>query len=112
AKDFADAVGRQTPESDFAAPLEDFMDGEVAFEDEVAAVFDLRHRVEARQVHLAAFPLGEFGAQKERPIVELLRMICGLSRSATACSAAHRPPPGERCRSCGNIPYEYSKGDN
>src|SRR5947208_2515446 len=85
AKDFADAVGRQTPESDFAAPLEDFMDGEVAFEDEVAAVFDLRHRVEARQVHLAAFPLGEFGAQKERPIVELLRMICGLSRSATAC---------------------------
>src|SRR5204862_3302083 len=71
AEDFADAVRRQTPESDFAAPLEDFMDREVTFEDEVAAVFDLRHRVEARQVHLAAFPLGEFGAQKERPVVEL-----------------------------------------
>src|SRR5436309_1292070 len=71
AEDFADAVRRQTPESDFAAPLEDFMDGEVTFEDEIAAVFDLCHRVEARQVHLAAFPLGEFGAQKERPVVEL-----------------------------------------
>ena len=41
AEDLADPVGRQTPEADFAAPLEDLMDGEVALEDEVAAVFDL-----------------------------------------------------------------------
>src|SRR6266568_7805484 len=71
AKDFADAVRRQTPESDFAAPLEDFMDGEVTFENEVAAVFDLRHRVETRQVHLAAFALGELRPQDECPVVEL-----------------------------------------
>src|SRR6266478_4691354 len=57
---------------DFAAALEDFMDGEVAFEDEVAAVFDLRQRVEARQVHLAAFPLGELWSEEECPVVELL----------------------------------------
>ena len=38
AEDFADAVRRQTPESDFAAPLEDFMDGEV-FADLLAFVY-------------------------------------------------------------------------
>ena len=48
------------------------MDGEVAFEDEVTAVFDLCHRVEARQVHLAAFPLGELWSEEECPVVELL----------------------------------------
>ena len=36
AEDLADAVGRQPPESDFATALEDFVDGKVAFEDEVA----------------------------------------------------------------------------
>src|SRR6266566_3787157 len=72
AEDFADTVRRQTPQADFAAALEDFMDGEVAFEDEVAAVFDLRQRVEARQVHLAAFPLGELWSEEGCPVVELL----------------------------------------
>jgi hypothetical protein len=31
------------------------VDGKVAFEDEVPAVFDLRDGVEARQAHLASF---------------------------------------------------------
>jgi hypothetical protein len=41
AKDFTDLVGGQSPQSDFAAPLEDLVDGELALEDEVAAVLDL-----------------------------------------------------------------------
>ena len=57
AEDLADAVGRQPPQADFAASLEDFVDGEVAFEDEVPAVLDLRDGIEARQAHLAAFLL-------------------------------------------------------
>jgi hypothetical protein len=46
AEDLADAVGRQTPESDFATALEDLVNGEVACEDEVAAILDLRDGVE------------------------------------------------------------------
>ena len=48
AEDFADPVRRQTPQADFAAAFEDFMDGEVAFEDEVAAVM-CRPRICGRQ---------------------------------------------------------------
>src|SRR5438045_2220448 len=59
AEDLTDAVGRQPPEADLAASFEDFVDREVAFENEIAAVLDLRDGVKARQVHLAAFFLGE-----------------------------------------------------
>ncbi len=45
AEDLADAIGRQTPEPEFAAALEDLVDGKVALEDEVAAVLDLRDGV-------------------------------------------------------------------
>ena len=57
AEDLADAVRRQPPQADLATALEDLVDGEVAFEDEVPAVLDLRDGVEARQTHLAAFLL-------------------------------------------------------
>src|SRR5436305_7479611 len=71
-EEFTDTVCCQAPQADFAAALEDFVDGKVAFEDEVAAVFDLGDRIEARQVHLAALPRGELRPQKECPVVELL----------------------------------------
>ena len=48
------------------------MDGEVSLEDEVAAVFDLRDRIEARQIDLLAFPIGELGPQDKGPVVEAL----------------------------------------
>ena len=72
AEDLADPVGRQPPEADFAASLEDLVDGEVAFEDEVPAVLDLGDGVEPRQVHLAAFLFGKLRPQDEGPVVELL----------------------------------------
>ena len=62
----------QAPQPELAAPLKDFVDGEVPFEDEVAAVLDLGDGVEARQVHAAALLLGELRSQDERPVVELL----------------------------------------
>ena len=55
AEDLADAVGREPPQADLAAALEDLVDGEVAFEDEVPAVFDLRDGIEPRQVHFPPF---------------------------------------------------------
>ena len=70
AEDLADPVGRQPPEPEFAASLEDLVDGKVAFEDEVAAILDLRDGVEARQVHLAAFLVGELRPQDQGPVVE------------------------------------------
>src|ERR1700685_731233 len=48
AEDLTDSMGRQTPESEFAATLEDFVDGKVTFEDEVTAVLDLRDGVKPR----------------------------------------------------------------
>jgi hypothetical protein len=71
AEDLADAVGGQTPESDLAAALEDFVDREVALEDEVATVFDLGDGVEAREIHLAALAFGELRSEDEGPVVEL-----------------------------------------
>src|SRR5262249_27607355 len=89
AKEFGDAVGSQAPKADLAAALKDFMDRKVALEDEVAAILDLADGVEARQVDQFALPLGKLRSQDQCPIVQLLlNVICGLSRSAAACSAA------------------------
>src|ERR1700694_3822324 len=71
AEDLADAVRRQSPQADFAASFKDFVNREVAFENEIAAVLDLRDGVEAGQVHLVAFLLGELGSQDQGPVVEL-----------------------------------------
>src|SRR5215831_18633328 len=38
AEDLADAIGGHAPQADFATALEDFVDGEVALQDEIAAV--------------------------------------------------------------------------
>src|SRR5208337_902825 len=51
--DLGDAVSGQAPQADLATALEDVVDGEVAFEDEIAAVLDLADGVEPRQAHLA-----------------------------------------------------------
>src|SRR6187399_799776 len=47
AEDLADLVRRQPPEPQFAAALEDLVNGEMTLEDEVAAVLDLGDGVEA-----------------------------------------------------------------
>ena len=52
-------MGCQPPEPKFTASLEQLVDREVTFEDEVAAVFDLRDRIEAREVYALALLDGE-----------------------------------------------------
>jgi len=47
AKDLGDVVGRQPPQAEFAAAVEQFVDREVALEDKVAAILDLRDRIKA-----------------------------------------------------------------
>ena len=61
AENLTDAMGRQAPESEFTAALEDFVDGKVTFEDEVAAVLDLRDGIKARQVHWPRSCFENFG---------------------------------------------------
>src|SRR5437899_3872937 len=61
------AVSQQ---DEFAAALEQLVDGEVALEDEVAAVLDLRDGIEARQVDLLSLLGGELRAQQEGRVVE------------------------------------------
>ena len=72
AEEFRDPVGSQAPKADLAAALKDFMDREVALEDEVSAVLDLPDGVEARQVDLFALGLGELWSKDQGPVVELL----------------------------------------
>src|SRR5580704_15676803 len=59
AEDLADLVPGQTPQPNLAGTFEDAMDGEVALEDEIAAVLDLVDGVEPVQVHRASLPVGE-----------------------------------------------------
>src|SRR4029077_12493124 len=60
----------QPPQSELAAALEQLVDGKVPFEDEVAAIFDLRDGVEARQLYPLALLDGELGPEDQGPIVE------------------------------------------
>jgi len=63
-------VGCQPPQSEFAAALEQFVDGKVPFEYEVAAIFDLGDGIEARQLYPLALLDGELGPEDQGPIVE------------------------------------------
>ena len=72
AEDLADLVGGQPPEPNLAGAFEDAVNGEVALEDEIAAVLDLVDGVEAAEIHRGALPLGELRAQDQRPVVQAL----------------------------------------
>ena len=54
AEDLGNLVGRQPPEAEFAASLEQLVNWKVAFEYDVVAVFDLTDGVDARQLDLLA----------------------------------------------------------
>jgi hypothetical protein len=76
-------VGCQPPQPQLTASLEELVDGEVTFEDEVAAVFDLRDRIEAREIDALALLDGELRPQDQGPIVKPLaddggaQFVCG-----------------------------------
>ena len=70
-EDRGNLVGGESPQAQFAAALEQFVDGKVALEDEVAAIFDLGDGIEARQVELLTLLGGELRSQEEGPVVEL-----------------------------------------
>ena len=63
-------MGCQPPQSELAAAFEQFVDGKVPFEDEVAAIFDLRDGIEARQLYPVALLDRELGPEDQGPIVE------------------------------------------
>ena len=60
-----DLVGCELPQPQLTAALEELVDGEGPLEDEVAAVFDLRDRIEAREIDLLALLVGELRPQDE-----------------------------------------------
>src|SRR5262245_33058896 len=64
--------GGEPPKPQLTTALEQPVDGEVTFEDEVPAVFELRDRIEPRQIDLLAFLVGELGPKDEGPVVEPL----------------------------------------
>src|SRR5437660_11614358 len=70
-EDLADAIGCQAPEPDFTASLGELVDREMTFENEIAAVFNLRNGVETRQGHLSPFPVGEVGFKDQVSVMEM-----------------------------------------
>src|SRR5215470_8839023 len=70
AEDLGNLVGRQPPEAEFAASLEQLVNWKVAFEYDVVAVFDLSDGVDARQLDLLALLGGKFWTEDEGPVVE------------------------------------------
>src|SRR5207247_7268319 len=59
AKDHADLIGGEPPQSQLTTAFEDLVDREVALENEIAAVLDLRKSVEARWMAVLAFTVVE-----------------------------------------------------
>ena len=74
AEDRGNLVGGEPPQAEFAAALEQFVDGKVALENEVAAILDLGDGIEARQVELLALLGGEFRSQDQK---SNSRAVCG-----------------------------------
>src|SRR5215470_10643241 len=72
AEDFRDLVGGQAPQSQLTTALEQAMDGEVAFENEIAAILHLTDGVEAPQIHGGALSPGELRTQQQGPTLQAL----------------------------------------
>ena len=77
--------------------------GEVALEDEIAAVLDLVDGVEPVQIHRAPLPFGELRAQQQRPVVQALAdHLTGEPDRQPLAGPRHRRRPGTHCHFCGS----------
>src|SRR5215467_344839 len=72
AKDFRDLVSSEAPQAKLTTALEEAMDGEMAFENEVAAILHLADSVKAPQVHGGSLSLGELRTQHQGPVFQAL----------------------------------------
>src|SRR5215470_2910082 len=72
AEHLRELVGREAEQSEVAGALEEFMDGEVPSEDEVATVFDLLQGVMASEIDGSPVLLGELRPYHPTPVIELL----------------------------------------
>src|SRR5215813_3039641 len=70
AKDLGDAVGAQAQQAQITGALEQPVDGEVAPEDQVAAVLDLLEGVVTAEIDRVAVLFGELGTDDEAPVLE------------------------------------------
>ena len=72
AEQLRELVGREAEQSEVAGALEEFVDGEVSSEDEVATVFDLRQGVMASEIEGSSVFLGKLRPYHPSPVIELL----------------------------------------
>ena len=99
-EDLGDIVGCEPPQPQLTASLEELVDGEVTFEDEVAAIFDLRDRLKAREIDAFALLDGELRPQDQGPIIKPLAGWRGSICLQPPAGRRHRQQQGRRCRSC------------
>ncbi len=72
AKDLGDFMGGHFPEAHLAGALEDFMNREIPFENEIPAKFDLLNGVEAAQFHGLSLAFGELGTEDQGPVFQAI----------------------------------------
>src|SRR6266436_1516898 len=72
AKDFGDFMGGHFPEAHLAGALEDFMNREILFENEIPTKFDLLNGVEAAQFHGLSLAFGELGTEDQGPVFQAI----------------------------------------
>ena len=77
-EDLGDLVSGQAKQAQLAGTLENLVNGEIAPEDEIAAVLDLVQRVVAPQVNLSPILRRELGAQDQGPVIEALADDLGV----------------------------------
>ena len=72
AEHLRELVGREAEQSEVAGAFEEFMDGGVPSEDEVATVFDLLQGVMANEIDGGSVFLGKLRPYHPSPMIELL----------------------------------------
>src|SRR5207247_5805416 len=95
-EDLGDLVSRQAKQAHLAGTLEDLVNGEIAPEDEIAAVLDLIQRVVALQGDGGPVLVGELRAQDQGPVIQALADDLGAEASGRRrqCLWIVRPQEG------------------
>jgi len=71
AKHLGELVGREAEQSEITGALEEFMDGKIAAEDEVPAVFHLLQGVMTTEIDGGSVFLGKLRAEHPSPVIQL-----------------------------------------
>lgn len=97
AENLAALLRGQSPEAQFAATFEEFVNGEMALGDEVVAVLDLRDGIKMGKVSLLPFACRERGSQMKSRIGAVPESVPDSDRWRRSGAWPRRRRPGTSC---------------